>query len=109
MAWASPPHQSPPADPSRSADFLSKGRNQPGGGLRGHKAYHPKRPMPPNSSSFWRRHWGIENRVHWVRDVTLGEDRCQVRTGVAPQVMATLRNMIISLIRRYGKPNIAAA
>ena len=59
--------------------------------------------------TFWRGHWGIENRVHWVRDVTLGEDRCQVRTGAAPQVMATLRNMIISLIRRDGKPNIAAA
>ena len=56
--------------------------------------------------TFWCGHWGIENRVLWVRDVTLGEDRSQVRTGAAPQVMATLRNMIISLIRRDGKPNL---
>lgn len=57
----------------------------------------------------WRGHWGIENRVHWVRDVTFDEDRCQVRTGAAPQVLAGLRNVTISLIRLAGKPNIAAA
>ena len=34
-----------------------------------------------------RGHWGIENRLHWVRDVTFDEDRSQVRTGAAPQVM----------------------
>ena len=54
-------------------------------------------------------HWGIENRVHWVRDVTMDEDRSQVRTGAAPQVMAALRNMTISLLRLAGEPNIAAA
>jgi predicted transposase YbfD/YdcC len=57
----------------------------------------------------WRGHWGIENRVHWVRDVTFDEDRSQVRTGAAPQVMAALRNTAISLLRLAGKPNIAAA
>ena len=56
-----------------------------------------------------RGHWGIENRTHWVRDVTFDEDRCQIRTGAAPQVMAALRNMTISLLRLAGKPNIAAA
>ena len=35
-----------------------------------------------------RGHWGIENRLHYVRDVTLGEDACRVRTGMAPQVLA---------------------
>ena len=40
-----------------------------------------------------REHWHIENRVHWVRDVTFDEDRSQVRTGSAPQVMAALRNL----------------
>ena len=39
-----------------------------------------------------RGHWGIENRLHWVRDVTFDEDRSQVRTGAAPQVLAGLRN-----------------
>ena len=56
-----------------------------------------------------RGHWGIENRVHWVRDVTFDEDRSQVRTGAAPQVMAGLRNLVIALVRRAGHTNVAAA
>jgi predicted transposase YbfD/YdcC len=56
-----------------------------------------------------RGHWGIENRLHWVRDVTLGEDASQVRTGAAPQVMAALRNVVIGLLRDRGCTNIAAA
>jgi predicted transposase YbfD/YdcC len=46
-----------------------------------------------------RGHWEIENRVHWVRDVTFAEDHSQIRTGSGPQVMATLRNLAISLLR----------
>jgi predicted transposase YbfD/YdcC len=56
-----------------------------------------------------RGHWGIENRLHWVRDVTFDEDRCQVRSGAAPQVMAALRNTAIGLLRCEGATNIAAA
>ena len=56
-----------------------------------------------------RGHWGIENRLHWVRDVTFDEDRCQVRSGAAPQVMAALRNTVIALLRCEGAGNIAAA
>ena len=56
-----------------------------------------------------RGHWGIENRLHWVRDVTFDEDRSQVRTGAAPQVLAGLRNLVISLVRRAGHSNVAAA
>ena len=56
----------------------------------------------------WRRHWGIENRINWVRNVTLDEDRSQVRTGAAPLIMAALRNLTISLFRLAGEPNIAA-
>lgn len=56
-----------------------------------------------------RGHWGIENRLHWVRDVTFDEDRCQVRTKSAPQVMAALRNTVIGLLRLRQEPNIAAA
>ena len=51
----------------------------------------------------------IENRTHWVRDVTFDEDRSQVRTGQAPRVMATLRNTAISLLRLTGWHNTAAA
>lgn len=54
-------------------------------------------------------HWGVENRLHWVRDVTFDEDRSQVRIGAAPQVMATLRNLAISLLRLAGWTNIAHA
>jgi predicted transposase YbfD/YdcC len=56
-----------------------------------------------------RGHWGIENRLHYVRDVTFGEDASQVRTGSAPQVLAALRNTAIGLLRQAGWTNIAAA
>jgi hypothetical protein len=65
---------------------------------------------PPQRLLQWfRGHWGIENRLHWVRDVTFDEDRCQVRSGAAPQVMAALRNTVIGLLRCEGAGNIAAA
>lgn len=57
----------------------------------------------------WREHWHIENKLHWVRDVTFDEDRSQVRTERIPQVMAALRNVAISLLRVCGAENIAAA
>ena len=56
-----------------------------------------------------REHWGIENRLHWVRDVSMGEDGSQVRSGSAPQVMAALRNVVIGLLRQDGVSNVAAA
>jgi predicted transposase YbfD/YdcC len=56
-----------------------------------------------------RSHWGIENRLHWVRDVTFGEDASQVRTGSAPQVLAAVRNAVIGLLRHAGWTNIAEA
>ena len=55
-----------------------------------------------------RSHWAIENRSHWVRDHTYDEDRCTVRRGGAPQVLATLRNLAISLLRLAGFTSIAA-
>lgn len=64
---------------------------------------------PQRLLSLNRGHWAIENRLHWVRDVTFGEDHSQVRTGSAPQVMAALRNTTIGLLRRNGHTNIAAA
>lgn len=53
-------------------------------------------------------HWRIENALHWVRDVTFDEDRHQLRTGTGPQVMATLRNTAISLLRLANWSSIAA-
>lgn len=65
---------------------------------------------PPTTLATWiQGHWAIENKLHWVRDVTYDEDRPQVRTGAAPRVMATLRNTALSLLRLAGTNDIATA
>jgi predicted transposase YbfD/YdcC len=69
----------------------------------------PERASAAQLLQLWREHWHVENRLHWVRDVTFDEDRSQVRAGRAPQVMAALRNVAISLLRLCGAENIAAA
>lgn len=56
-----------------------------------------------------RGHWGIENRLHGVRDVTLGEDGCPVRSGTAPQVLAALRNVVVHLLAGVEAISEAAA
>lgn len=56
-----------------------------------------------------RGHWGIENRLHYVRDVTFGEDASQVRKDSAPEVMAALRNTVLGILRGAGWDSIAAA
>jgi predicted transposase YbfD/YdcC len=71
--------------------------------------------LPPTAASaaqvgaLWRGHWAIENRVHYVRDVTWGEDAGQVRRGHAPQALAALRNALLSLLRALGWTQIADA
>jgi predicted transposase YbfD/YdcC len=68
------------------------------------------RDADPRLLAAWiRSHWTIENCLHWVRDVTEGEDHSSVRTGHGPQVMAALRNTAINIIRLRGETNIAAA
>jgi predicted transposase YbfD/YdcC len=57
----------------------------------------------------WRGHWTIENRKQYVRDVTMGEDRHQMQSGQAPQVLAARRNALIDLWRSYGWSNSADA
>ncbi len=59
--------------------------------------------------AFNRGHWGIENGLHYVRDVTMGEDACRVRTDSAPQILAGVRNAVLALLKRDGQTNIAAA
>ena len=56
-----------------------------------------------------RGHWGIENGLHYVRDVTMGEDASRIRKGAAPQVMAALRNSVVHLLSDVVAPSIAAA
>jgi predicted transposase YbfD/YdcC len=64
---------------------------------------------PATLAAWVRSHWEIENKLHWVRDVTYQEDKSLVRTGNAPRVMASLRSLAISLLRLDGHTNIAAA
>lgn len=56
-----------------------------------------------------RNHWCIENRLHWVRDVTFDEDRSCIRTGAGAHAMASLRNLAISVLRLAGAASIAPA
>ena len=78
----------------------------------------PCEQAPPKLPASWiRGHWHIENKVHYVRDVTFdwgylslaGADRSTIRTDHGPQVMATLRNVAVGLHRRAGESNIARA
>lgn len=56
-----------------------------------------------------RSHWGIENRLHHVRDVTFGEDASRVRRGSSPQVLAALRNAVVHLLDGVRATSKAAA
>ena len=69
----------------------------------------PHQARPDELATWIRGHWQIENSLHWVRDVTFAEDLSTVRTGAGPQVIASLRNLVISLHRLAGATNIAAA
>jgi predicted transposase YbfD/YdcC len=69
----------------------------------------PRQALPQQIARFWRQHWTIENRLHYVRDETLGEDRSQIHKGRAPEVLAALRNALLSLLRNQGWTSIAAA
>jgi predicted transposase YbfD/YdcC len=64
---------------------------------------------PARLGALIRSHWGIENRLHHVRDVTLGEDASRVRKGSAPEVLAALRNAAVHLLGRVKAPGKAAA
>lgn len=68
-----------------------------------------KRATPARLLELNRGHWSIENSLHWVRDVTFDEDRSCVRRKSAPRLMATLRNLAISILRLAGHRNIAQA
>jgi predicted transposase YbfD/YdcC len=69
----------------------------------------PAQAPPTQLLTLWREHWAIENKLHYVRDVTFDEDRAAVWRERIPQVMAALRNAAIGLARLHGHTNIAAA
>ena len=56
-----------------------------------------------------REHWGIRNGLHHTRDETFGEDRCRVRRGNAPRVLASLRNVAVYLLRNADHTSVPAA
>jgi hypothetical protein len=64
---------------------------------------------PAQIATALRRHWSIENGLHYVRDVTFAEDASRIRTGSGPRIMASLRNLAIAVIRRAGYTNITEA
>ncbi|WP_329449183.1 ISAs1 family transposase (plasmid) [Streptomyces sp. NBC_01426] len=63
---------------------------------------------PQRLSRLARSQWTIENRLHFVRDTTFGEDASKIRTGHGPENMAALRNLAINTLRQHGHRNIAA-
>jgi Transposase DDE domain len=69
----------------------------------------PRRAAAPTLQHGIREHWGVENGEHWVRDWAWDEDRCQVRSGAAPQVLAAARNGAMALLRSAGFAGVTAA
>jgi predicted transposase YbfD/YdcC len=63
---------------------------------------------PEHLAAYVRGQWAIDNKIHWVRDVTFCEDASQVKTRFRPRVMATFRNLAIGLIRQAGYTKITA-
>src|SRR5207245_4363165 len=69
----------------------------------------PIRANPTRLLDSSRKHWCIENRLHYVRDVTFDEDRSRVRRGAGAQVMASIRNLALSILRIAGARYIPSA
>jgi predicted transposase YbfD/YdcC len=66
-----------------------------------------KRCGPERLAQVIRAHWAVENRLHWRRDVTLGEDRCGVRFPPVAQMLAVLNTVVLSLMDAHHVPNVA--
>src|SRR5262245_6527689 len=63
---------------------------------------------PKQLAALKRGHWQVENGLHYIKDVTLGEDASQSHVGASADILAIVRNIAISLLRRAGYRNIAA-
>ena len=66
-----------------------------------------KRCGPQRLSQLIRQHWAVENRLHWRRDATLGEDDCGVRLPPVAQMLAVLNTVVLSLMDLHQIPNVA--
>jgi predicted transposase YbfD/YdcC len=85
-------------------------------GTRGGKPYHQVAyyisSLVRNAVDFAqgiRGHWGIENRLHWVKDVVFEEDRSSIRMGQAPANLSLLRAITLNVLRRSGYSSITSA
>lgn len=67
------------------------------------------RAKPETLATLVRGQWHIENKLHYVRDVTYREDASRIRSATGPRAMASLRNLAISALRATGHTNIAQA
>jgi len=56
-----------------------------------------------------RSHWGIENRLHWVKDVVFDEDNSTILMGHAPANLSVVRAIVLNLLRRNGHTSITSA
>lgn len=77
--------------------------------VHGISSLSPERADAKRLLELTRGHWGIENGLHYRRDVTMAEDASRIRKGVAPQVMAGLRNSLLHLLGDVAAPSVAAA
>src|SRR5205085_4587353 len=68
----------------------------------------PQQASPLHLLTLVRGHWGIENRSHYVRDASSQEDRSRLRSGNAPQILAAVRNVPITLLHRSGPSQISS-
>ncbi len=64
--------------------------------------------IPERVLKLKRGHWSIENGLHYVKDVTMGEDKSTIHCENGPKIMAALRNTVVSLLRHAGFSTIAA-
>ena len=69
---------------------------------------HARQADPALLATWVRGHWSIEAGLHWIRDVTFGEDHSQIRTDHGPTNLAALRTLAINALRLTGYANIAA-
>jgi predicted transposase YbfD/YdcC len=69
----------------------------------------PERASARQLLAISRGYWDIENRLHWVRDMSFGEDACRVRSGEAPEILAAIRNATLRLLRSSGLTELAAS
>lgn len=83
--------------------MTDRGGRPSGNSLTGSGEAYERRPH------YERAHWGVENRLHWVRDVTFREDHSRLRTGTAPRALAGFRNLAISTMRLADRADIAHA